>query len=220
MANKEYVGIVLRQVQALNGTRMISLLTRSDGKISAGTKISEGSKGKSALAIRPFALSRFQISERGGYLHIGTADTIDAHFEIGENMDRYSDASFVLEFTDKVLPEGMEYEEIFTLLSDYLAIVCRRKRDFRLITIAYLVKLFMLEGIFPEPENFGDDELLKDLDFDIFKVIIFLIENPLEKLEKLSLDTKKSGKVFQLLRKFADVHLDIGPLKSDALMQI
>ncbi|MDR0852942.1 MAG: DNA repair protein RecO [Clostridiales Family XIII bacterium] len=220
MAGREYVGIVLRQVQALNGTRMITMLTEDGGKISAGTKISEGSKKASALAIRPFALSRFMITERGGFLNIGSSEALDAHYGIGENVDRYMDASFVLEFTDKLLPEGLCDTEVFTLLKSYLEIAERRKRDFRLLTISYMVQLFMLEGIFPEPENFSDDELLKDLDFDIFKVIIFLMENSLEKLEKLSLDDKKSGKVFRLLRKYANVHLDIGPLKSDVLMQI
>ena len=48
-------GIVLRQVKAAGGRRMISLFSRKFGKISVGASINEGGRNKTALAARAFS---------------------------------------------------------------------------------------------------------------------------------------------------------------------
>lgn len=54
-------GIVLRQVKALGGRRMISLFSKKFGKISVGTNMNEGGRNKSALSVRAFSYGRYEL---------------------------------------------------------------------------------------------------------------------------------------------------------------
>ena len=209
-------GIVLRQIKIAGGKRMIHLFSKEKGKISAVTNISENSKSKSALSIRPFTHSMFHLDIKpSGLIYIRSAETINAHYKIGEDPDRYLESSYVVEFTDKLLPEEMKSEKIFNLLVQCLTLMCNRKDNFKLITDSYMIKIFQLMGVFPDTNSFDDDELLSTLNFDIFNTIVYLANSPLERMEKLTLESGKTDAVFSVLKEFASLHLDIGRLKSD-----
>ena len=53
-------GIILRQVKAASGRRMLLVFTKKYGKISAGSDISEKGRGKAALALRPFTYGQYE----------------------------------------------------------------------------------------------------------------------------------------------------------------
>ena len=197
---------------------MIQIFTREEGKISAGTHLSERSKGGAALALRPFAHGQYQINEkRKDNRQISSAETIDAHFALGEDADRFAEASYALECTDKLLPEDVPEPGIFELLTEYLSVIERRKTDFRLLTISYMVKVMQELGVFPDSDSLKDGELLSGMNGDILDVMIFIEGQPLKRMEKLYLDSEKEKTVFSLLKDFAHKHLDLGMIKSERL---
>ena len=250
---KSLEGIVIRQTKITGGRRMILLFSKEEGKISAGTHISEKSKGNSALALRPFVHGLYQVTEkRKDQRNISSAETINPHFALGEDIDRYAEAAYVLEFTDKLLPEGVSEPDIFELLKDYLDIIVRRKDDFRLLTISYMVKVMQVLGVFPDADSLKGDavslkgdadsrkrgavslkdnadplkenavflkdgELLSGLNDDILDVLVFIEEQPLKRMETLTLESEKETAVFGLMKNFAQKHLDLGILKSERL---
>jgi len=209
-------GIVLRQTKTTGNLRMIELFTREEGKLGAGTHLSESGKSKSALAIRPFVLGRYHLRESSqGFMKIASAETTDAHFAIGQNADRFTEASFALEFIDRVLPERFRAPEIFDLLSEYLALLCVRAKDFRVLTLSFLTKTMQDTGVLP-----GRDDLPTVVNDDILDYVIFLMENPLSRVGKLMLDGHIETKVFSALMSLARRNLDIGKLKSEQLLTI
>ena len=223
---KTYEGIVIRQTKIMGGRRMILVFTREEGKISAGTHISEKSKGGAALAIRPFAYGHYTMAEKsGGTRSVSAAETLDAHFALGENVDRYEEASFALEFTDKVLPEDAAAPAIFDLLKSYLDMLSCRKVDFRLLTISYLVKVMQELGVFPDmaqtggaptPESGG--LLLSGVNGDILDTIVFIAEQPLERMDALTLESEKERAVFGVIKAFAHEYLELGTIKSERIL--
>lgn len=68
-------GIVLKQRKIANNRRMITVFTKNYGKISCGTSLSEKSKGKAALAIRPFTYAEYDIFKGRDYYNINSAQT-------------------------------------------------------------------------------------------------------------------------------------------------
>jgi DNA repair protein RecO (recombination protein O) len=216
---KTLEGIVIRQTKITGGRRMILVFTREEGKISAGTSLSERNKGGAALALRPFAYGHYIVSEKGKDMRwISSAETIDAHFPLGENADRFAEAAFALEFTDKLLPEYVPEPGVFKLLSEYLGMLSGRKSDFRLLTVSYMVKVMQELGVFPEADSLNDGELISDLNGDILDVLIFIEKQPLKRMETLALDSEKEKAVFGLVKAFAQKHLDIGTIKSERLL--
>ena len=217
--NKTYEGIVIRQTKIMGGRRMILIFTREEGKVSAGTHLSEKSKGGAALALRPFAYGQYAISEHSGDIkHISSAETLDAHFALGEDADRFAEASFGLEFADKLLPDGVREPEVFDLLKEFLSLLTARKTDFRLLTLSYMVKVMQALGVFPEAGSAEFGELLSAMNGDILDIAVFITEQPLKRMEGLTLKSETEEAVFCAVRSFADRHLEMGMLKSERLM--
>ena len=197
---------------------MVLVFTREAGKISAGTHISERSKGGAALAIRPFAHGQYAITEKRAEMYsISKAEIIDSFFGLGGDPDRFAEASWVLEFTDKLMPEGAPEPVIFDLLSEYLSVISVRKTDFRLLTIAYIAKVMLELGVFPEEGSYGESELLSGLNDDILNIIAFIEKQPFKRLENLKLDQQSENAVFGVMRAFAGEYIDFGKMKSDAM---
>ena len=122
----ETEAIVLKQTKIANGRRMLVLFTKKFGKISAGTSLTERGKGKSALALRPFAQGRYELNKSGNSYHINNGEVIASHYRIGEDVDKYVCASYVLEFIEKLLPEDAPSLSLYVLLSDFLDRMERR----------------------------------------------------------------------------------------------
>ena len=199
---------------------MILLFTREEGKISAGTHLSEKSKGGVALALRSFARGQYTITEKRTDMYsISKAEIIDSHFGLGEDPDRFAEASWVLEFTDKLLPEGLSEPGIFDLLSEYLDVISVRKTDFRLLTIAYMVKVMRELGVFPEEGSYGQSELLSGLNGDILNIIAFIEVQPFRRMENLRLDPQNESAVFSVIREYVGEYIDLGKMKSDAIFE-
>ena len=197
---------------------MVLIFTREEGKLSAGTHLSEKSKG-GGLALRPFAHGHYVISEkRAGLRSISKADTVDAHFALGEDADRFAEASFALEFTDRLLPDGVSEPRIFDLLKDCLGMLGRRKAGFRLLTTSYMVKVMQTLGIFPDTASPDFGLLLSEVNGDILDVALYIAEQPLERMEKLALDSEKEKAAFEAVKAFAHKHLELGALKSERLL--
>jgi len=220
---RTYEGIVIRQTKTMGGRRMVLIFTREEGKVSAGTHISEKSKGGAALAIRPFAYGHYTMSEKSsGMRSISSAETLDAHFGLGEDAGRFAEASFALEFTDKILPENAASPAIFDLLKVYLSMLANRKVDFRLLTISYMVKIMQELGVFPDEASLSEGAapglLLTGQNDDILAMIVFIAEQPLERMDALKLDDEKEGIVFGIVRAFAHEYLELGKIKSERML--
>ena len=239
-------GIVLRQTKTINGRRMILLFTRQYGKISAGTSISERGKNKTALALRPFTLGHYELFRGRDSYSINGAETVNGYYAIGEDIDRFMAASYVLELTDKLLPEDQPAPEFFTLLNDFFAVLEKRKSAFETLVVGFQAKALSLAGSEPLTERCaicGKNEDLsyfsvmqggsvcadcaekldrhKDrifrVDADLLGVLRFLKSGPMRTLEDLALKPEMEKRVRDILRAWYAWQLGIGDLRSEGL---
>ena len=242
----ETEGIILKQTKIVGGRRMLVMFSKKFGKISAGTSLNEKGRNKSALALRPFAYGKYEVNKTGENYHINGGDVLSSHYRIGEDIDKYMCASYVMEFTEKLLPEGVHAPELFLLLVDFLDMIERRTKKYETLVAAYQMKALKYNGSAPRldaciicgsKENLNgfsiedggvvcrncrqlsDDssQLLNDIDSDIVSVLRYLLDNPLSSFERIALDDKTLHKLQKLLKKYLTYHLDINGLKSEQL---
>lgn len=142
-------GIVLRQIRASYGRRMILLFSKKFGKISAGTGIGERGKSKSSLALRPFTYGRYELFKGRDSYNINSAEALRSYYAIGEDVDKYMNGAYVLEFTEKVLAEGVPAPGIFNLLIDFFDILEKRERGIGTLVLAYQTKVLKYSGVLP-----------------------------------------------------------------------
>lgn len=146
-------GIIFRHTKPVNGRSMVHIFTKKYGKISAGTGISPRGKGKSNLAMKPFTYGRYELYKNRDNFNVNGAETIASYYRIGEDVDKYMNASYILEFTSKVLPEQMPNPKIFNLLIDFLEEMQKRKGKYATLVVAYEIKVLKELGYMPRLET-------------------------------------------------------------------
>ena len=240
----ETEGIILKQIKTVGGRRMLVLFSKRFGKISAGTSINEKGRSKSALALRPFTYGKYELNKTGEYYHINGGEVISCHYRIGEDVNKYMAASYIMEFTEKLLPEDSPAPELFLLLVDFLGMMERRSKKQNTLVIGYLIKALNYCGNAPQLDacvscgskehlsgfhikNGGvlcgrckldsnpNQRLIYDIEFDIVNVLRYILENPLHRLEGLALDDQDEQKLRHILKNYLAYHLDISDLKSE-----
>ena len=142
--------IVLRQTRTLGGRRMILLFSRKFGKISVGTNLNEGGKNKSALAVRPFTNGRYELFKGRDSYNLNNAQVLRSFYKIGEDLDKYMAASYVLELTEKILPEEMAQPRLYNLLLDFMEELELRAQKHETLVMAYIIKVLDILGSMPQ----------------------------------------------------------------------
>ena len=145
--------IVLRQTRTVGGRRMILLFTRKFGKISVGTSINEGGKNKSALAVRPFTNGRYELFKGRESYNLNSAQVLRSFYSLGEDLDRYMAASYVLELTEKILPEEMAQPRLYNLLLEFMEELELREKKHETLVMGYLIKALDILGSMPHLQS-------------------------------------------------------------------
>ena len=145
--------IVLRQTKTVGGRRMILLFSRKFGKISVGSNLTEGGKNKSALAARPFTNGRYELFKNRESYSLNHGQVLKSFYSIGEDLDKYMAASYVLELTEKLLPEELPQPKIYQLLLTFLEELELREKKHDTLVTAYLVKVLDVLGNMPHLES-------------------------------------------------------------------
>ena len=145
---------------------MIVLFTKQYGKLSAGTSVNEKSRSKAALALRPFTYAEYDIFKGREAYSINSAQANKSFYSIGEDIDRFMNASAFIAYLDKVLEEGVPAPKLFDLSLEFLQSVSECRTGTDTLLYAFIIKSFRMLGVAPElgccvncgksSENFGE----------------------------------------------------------------
>lgn len=237
-------GIVFRQVKTAGGRKMLLLFTKNYGKISAGSSIGEKGRNKSSLAARPFTYGIYELYKGRETYNVNSAEVRRSFYRIGENVDKYMQASFALELTEKMIPEELPQPRLFQLLLEFLSAMENREKRQETLVLAYEAKAMQLLGTFPQLDqcaccgekgktgffsvrdggmicakcvNNDNDALIYEPKFDIVNILKYFSKTPISAFEKIALDPDAAVQLQKILREYMAYYLDIGTLKSDGI---
>lgn len=204
--------IVLRQVKTSYGRKMILLFSKKYGKISAGTSIGDKGRTKSSLALKPFTYGRYEMYKNRDSYNINSAEVIKSYYKIGEDVDKYMNGAYVLEFTEKALAEEVPAPAVFRLLTEFFDMLETRDKAIGTLVLAYQVKMFRYLGIMPQLERCTVCGEKKDAAAFSIKEGGIICENCLKNIQNSETDSliydDKFG-IVNILRYFT-----VNPLKS------
>ena len=215
----ETEGLVLKQVNTVNNRKILVLFTKKFGKISAGTNLGEGGKRKSK-----------------------------SYYSFGEDVDKYMNVSYLLEFTEKILSQQEPQQKIFNYLINVFDAMEKRKSKYSTLVIAYQMKVLKELGYMPNLDSCvicGTKEMLSYIDIrqggcicencernsnsrkdaliyhdglGIMDVMRYFIKMPLHNFEKIGLDENRTEVLRKIIDEFMEYHLDIRDLKSQGFL--
>ena len=143
-------GIVLKQIKTVNGRTMLVMFSRKFGRISVGTNLTGAGKNKSALATRPFTYGEYELFKGRDVYNLNSGRVIRSYFDIGEDLDKFMAASYVMELTDRILMEEDPQPKLFGNLADFLEAITKRSKKLDTLVLAYIVKALDATGTMPE----------------------------------------------------------------------
>ncbi len=140
-------GVVLRTHKLGEADRIITIYTRTRGKVRAVAKGVRRTKSKFGARLEPGAISHVQLYE-GRNLDIVTQVETAQHLpNLRGDLSRYGRAAVLLETIDHVTEEGEGNPAMYRLLSGALAELDRDGNP--LVVPAFVAKLLVLEGVQP-----------------------------------------------------------------------
>ncbi len=237
-------GIILKQIKIPNDRRLLTIFTEKYGKITVAVNSDSGKgRNKSSLVYKSFTLGNYFMYKNRDDFRMSKGEVVRSYYRIGEDIDRYLEAAYVLEFTEKLLPEGEQATGIFNLLNEYFEIMEKRKREFEFLTVAFLIKAVFISGYMPRMDECAccgnkkedymfsiteggvicsecakDNGLIYNSDSDIIKQVMFISKSPFSKMENIYMEKMHLERIRTLIKKYSEYHLGISNLKSEHLI--
>lgn len=108
--------IVLRSRALGEADRLLTLLTRYEGKVAAVARGAGRSRSPLLAPCQPFTHGQFHLYRRSGPHSVSRGDVIEAFRPLREDVWRMALASCAAELADRALPEADPHPDVFALL--------------------------------------------------------------------------------------------------------
>ena len=121
---------IMRTVDYRDSDRILTLLTRELGKISASSRWSRSSKKRFQGALEPFALLEVSLGRGRGHekmFLLNEASLVDSHPGLATDLDRIGSAALVTELVRELTPENDPDPRMFDLLREFMSLVSSPK---------------------------------------------------------------------------------------------
>lgn len=142
--------VVLRTHQLAEADRIITLLTRSRGKVRAVAKGVRRTSSRFGARLEPFMVVDLQCYEGRNLDTVTQAETLAAHGEaISRDYPAYTAATAIVETCDRLTEAHEPATQHYLLLSGALAALAAGSHDAPLILDAYLLRALSISGWAP-----------------------------------------------------------------------
>ena len=145
--------LVLRAADYKESSRMLTLLTESDGKISAAAKGVRRKNSKLAAAAQLYAFSEVSLSHSGGRWYLNEANALEFFPGIGTDLKRLALAAYFAELLETVCREGIPEPELLRLGLNSFFTLSEGRRAPELIKAAFELRLMCQAGYAPPLER-------------------------------------------------------------------
>ena len=149
MAISKTEGIVLRHTNLGEADRILTILTRNNGKVKAIAKGCRKPKSSLLSSSEVFVFSEFIMYKGSNFYHISQAVTRQTFYNIRKDLLRLSYANYFTELAEAVSDEDISSERLFLLLAKALYYLSTAEVPMGLIHLAYQLKLMDISGYRP-----------------------------------------------------------------------
>ncbi len=142
-------GIVLKHTNLGEADRILTILTRNNGKIKAIAKGCRKPKSSLLSSSEVFVFSEFVIYKGSNFYHVSQAATRETFYNIRKDLLRLSYATYFAELAEAVSDEDIPSERLFLLLAKTLYYLSAGEIPMGLINLGYQLKLMDISGYRP-----------------------------------------------------------------------
>jgi DNA repair protein RecO (recombination protein O) len=142
-------GIVLKYTNLGEADKILTILTRNNGKIKAIAKGCRKPKSSLLSSSEIFVFSEFVLYKGTNFYHISQAVTRETFYNIRKDLLKLSYATYFAELAEAVSEEELPSERLFLLLAKALYYLSTGEIPMGLIHLGYQLKLMDISGYRP-----------------------------------------------------------------------
>lgn len=142
--------IVLKSFDFRETSRIVTFYTRNYGKVKGVLKGIRKDPRKFGSSVDRFSLNDIVFYQyRNSDIHlVSQCDMRDYYFALRQDIKKMNAASYILELVDAIMPVEQKNEEIFELISQYLASLVQAK-DISKLVYLFQIKTLVYSGFRP-----------------------------------------------------------------------
>jgi DNA repair protein RecO (recombination protein O) len=140
--------VVLRAIKLGEADRIVTLFTRSNGKVRAVAKGVRKTKSRFGGRLEPFTRVRLMIYRGRNLDTITSADILTSYQEVRGDYARLTSAAALAEIVEKISPDREQALPTYALMLSGLGAIAQGKEA--TIVPAFLVKLLSISGYHPQ----------------------------------------------------------------------
>ena len=188
-------GIVLKQSPFGEYDRLVCLLTREKGKITAFARGARRQNSTLLAAANPFAFGTFTLYEGRNAYTLVKAEISNYFTEVREDFEAACYGCYFMEVAEYYTRENLDGGAVLNLLYATLRALTKKKPDNELIRCIFEMKAMVVNGEYPY-DVVQDTSLLEATRY----ALGYVIQSPIQKLYTFTL----APEVFQQFRKVQD----------------
>ncbi len=224
-------GIVIRERVKGESNKQIVLLAKGVGRVLLSARGARKANSRLLAATQMFCYADFVVYEGKGFYSVNQAELLNSFYGLRTDIDKFSEAMYLAELTDRSCPDGMEQDAILELLYYAFLVMDKGTLPPKLVSRIFELKLLQINGLFA-PEACAvcgekDGELYFDgrlaaffceehrtknsvLVYDaVRKAIVFVLEKEGRTVFGFHLSDEALEQMTMILRNYMDVHMDV-----------
>ncbi|SNX55253.1 DNA repair protein RecO [Thermoanaerobacterium sp. RBIITD] len=145
--------IVLKSSLIGETDKIVTLFTKSNGKVQALAKGARNSKSRFLGASHPFCIGYYVLFEGQNYYYIDQWELIHTFIKFEDDILKLSYASYYVDMVYKLLQEEEKNINIYNLLKYALILLEKDATNPDILTILYVLRFVTFMGYLPEVNN-------------------------------------------------------------------
>ncbi|MFA5525078.1 MAG: DNA repair protein RecO [Tissierellales bacterium] len=162
-------GLVLRQTKYDEWDKILTIFTKSNGKIQAIAKGARRPKGGLVASAQVFGYSEFLLYKGRNLYQVNQADMIESFFSLRDDLYKLAYATYIAELIDAGASEEYANEKLFDLSIKTLSVLANMNKDYKKLLLAFELKYISFIGYRPHLRNcvICNDELGNGVEFSV-----------------------------------------------------
>lgn len=143
-------GLVIKENNVGESDRVVQVLTRNMGIISAFVSGARKPKSKNAAATALLCYSHLTFTQTKDTYRITESEAINVFFDLRADIERLSLAQYICELCQVLVPYGVEGEEYLRLALNSLHFIAKGKHDIYALKALTELRMMVISGFMPD----------------------------------------------------------------------
>lgn len=143
-------GIVLRRNPFNDSDVMLTIFTKSYGKVSAVAKGAQRQKNRHLFTSQIFSYNSYVLKKGKELFMVNQSESIKSFYDISKDFESFSYASFIVKFVEQNSEEGQPNINAFELLAKSLFLLSQGVENKLLVLCSFILKYIDYIGYKPE----------------------------------------------------------------------